>query len=292
MNYVNAALNVLLSPLTFLLFFIISTPFNRFIFRPTESTNVTRLIPWTYLVFCVVLFSLSFGLVDIYNITAPHSASLIDILQPKYYWVSILCWLATAFTLNTYVKGMEGNVMGFIFFPMLLVSSIALLAINIPGLVREFNMGGQPLTLNPWIAFLLHGCSPLLVLLFNVNTTNANNTNTSNTGEPSPTQITVSGKILSIYIFYGLLIGAHWLLFLLSKNSFSLAEFFGAGQSFVYFLPFLGGLLLHTYYGFSINKKLGDGALKNTVDLIFNAVITLCVILEFINYVQYIKRAW
>lgn len=284
MNYVNAAFNILLSPLTFVLFYLITTPFNHYIFKPGAGTNTTKLIPWTYFLFCVVLFSLSFGLVAFYNITSPQPVSLIDILQPKYYWISIGCWLATALTLNTYVKGMEGNVMGFIFFPMLLVSSLALIAVNVPGLISAFNMGGQPLALNPWLAFLVHGCSPLLVLLFYANSTSSDIS--------SPKEISIPTKFLSIYIFYGFLIGAHWVIFFFSKNSFNVAEFFGAGQSFVYFLPLLGGLLLHMYFGFSISERLGAGTLKNTVKVCLNILLTLSILLQFINYIQYIKRVW
>ncbi|MET0356483.1 MAG: hypothetical protein ABW044_06865, partial [Cellvibrio sp.] len=158
-------------------------------------------------------------------------------------------------TLNTYIKGMEGNVMGFIFFPMLLISSIALLLINTPALVREFNMGGQPLSLNSWLAFFAHACSPLLVLLFSLNA--------KNTGDASPKPIGLGEKIIAIYIFYGFLLTAHWLVFFLSKSTFNVADFFGAGQSFVYFLPFLGGLLMHVYFSFMMDEKLGNGLLRN-----------------------------
>lgn len=284
MNYLNAAFNVLLSPLSFILFFvIISTPFSRFVFKPTESTNVSRLVPWTYLVFCAVLFLSELALVSVYNLTAPQPVNLIEIFQPKYYWISIICWLVTAFTLHTYINGMEGNVMGFIFFPMLLISSIVLLLVNTPAVVREFNMGGQPLELNHWLAFFIHGCNPLLVLFFGLN---ANATNES--AKP----ISTEGKVIAIYIFYGFILAAHWLVFLLSTNSFSVVDFFGAGQSFVYFLPFLGGLLMHIYFGFSIEAKLSEGLLKNSVGVIFKIIVVLSVLLQCINYIQYIKRVW
>ena len=284
MSYLNAALNVLFSPLTFLLFFITTTPFSRFIYKPTESTNVTRLVPWTYLVFCVILFLLEIALVSIYNITAPKVVNFTDIFQPKYYWVSIISWLATAFTLRTYTKGMEGNVMGFIFFPMLLVSSIALLMVNTPALVREFNMGGQPVTLNAWLAFFAHSCNPLLVLLFSLNSTSTNS--------KSPKPLSTGEKVIAIYIVYGFLVAVHWLLFLLSKNSFSMTSFFGAGQSFVYFLPFLGGLLIHIYFGLSLEEKLSEGLLKYIVSASLKIIIVLSLLLQFINYIQYILRAW
>ncbi|HWV14060.1 MAG TPA: hypothetical protein VN030_01425 [Cellvibrio sp.] len=284
MSYLNLLFNILLSPLSFLLFFLVVTPFSQTVFVAGSGVNISRLVPWTYLLFCGGLLLLGYLLAGLYNIAAPKKMTLLEAMQPKYYWLSLLCWLVTAFTLWTYIKGMEGNVMGFIFFPLLLLSALALVAVNTPSVIREFDAGGQALWLNSWLAFAFHACNPLLVLLFYMNS--------GSSAEPSSQSTGISVTVISIYIFYAFILALHGLIFLVAGKSLSLPEFFGAGQSLVYFLPLVGGALLHLYFGFSINEKLAEGLVKNTTYLCFCLILLLSCSLQLINYGQYLRRAW
>lgn len=284
MNYLNLLFNILLSPLSFLLFFLVVTPFSQAVFVAGSGVNISRLVPWTYLLFCGGLLILVYLLVGFYNLAAPKKITLLDVMQPKYYWLSLLCWLVTAFTLWTYIKGMEGNVMGFIFFPLLLLSALALVAVNTPSAIREFDAGGEAIRLNSWLAFAIHACNPLLVLLFYMNS--------GNSAESSSQPMGISATVISIYIFYVFIIAFHWLIFLIAGKSLNLPEFFGVGQSLVYFLPLAGGALLHLYFGFSVNEKLADGLLKNTVYCCFCLILLLSCSLQLVNYAQYLRRAW
>ncbi|MES2824058.1 MAG: hypothetical protein V4732_10690 [Pseudomonadota bacterium] len=286
MEYMLALFNIFFSPITFLLFFIIATPLNHIAFTAGSETNVMKLVPRAYFVFGAALAIIALLLVAGYNIAAPQKILLIDILQPTNYWVSIISWIITACTLHIYIKGMEGNVMGFIFFPMLFISSLALIVINAPALVTGFNMGGKPLPLNPWIAFFIHGCNPLLILLFNANeTSDANET-------ASKKAVGGGAKYISILIFYAFIIPLHWLVFTFFGKTLDISDFFGVGQSLAYFLPFIGGALLHMYYDFLIKEKLSDSPLKIGVGISLSIITTICIALQCINYVQYWQRVW
>ena len=117
MDYINVAFNIFLSPITFLLFLFVTTPINHLVFTSGSEVNVMRLKPLAYLFFCLILLLIGLSLVVIYNITAPQKIAIVDLLQPKYYGLSVASWVLTLYTLKTYIKGMEGNIMGFLFSP-------------------------------------------------------------------------------------------------------------------------------------------------------------------------------
>lgn len=283
MDYLIAALNFLLSPITFLFFIFISTPFNHLIYAETQGINTMRLKPSAYVVFCLTAWMMFFMLVVFYNINAPQQVTLVDLLQPRYYWLSIASWFVTLFTLKTYVKGMEGNIMGFIFFPALAVTSLALLLVNISTVITGFNMGGNPLPLTTWPAFLLHGFNPLLVLLFYSNKEK----------QESQTGVTkLTTNLMAIYTFYGFILALHWIVFKCFSIHFSLSEFFGVGQNAPYFLPLVAGALLHLYYGFSLSSRMGTGHVANLVRSLVFMIAALSIALQFIHYAQYLMRVW
>lgn len=284
MDYLNMLLNIVLSPITLILFLLVTTPFNSAVFSASAGTHSSRLVFWTYLLFCTGLLLAIFLLVEIYNIAAPQKITLVEILQPRYYWLSLCCWLITAFTLSVFGKGMEGNVLGFIFFPILIAASLALLAVNIKPLTNSFNPGGEPIVINVWLAFLLHGFNPLLALLFFQRTANADGSRAPDMGF-----FTI---ITSIYICYLFILGFHWLLFLFSSQGLVLTEFWGRGQGLVYFLPFVGGALVYIYYVFALKEKVRQGALKNILHIAFCLTLVVSLGLQFINYIQYLKRIY
>lgn len=282
MEYIFAGLNIFFSPIAFLLFFII-TPIHHIAFSEDSDVNVVRLAPQTYFIFCTALLIMAVLLVASYNVIAPQKIFLIDILQPKYYWISVGSWIITALTLKSYIRGIEDNIMGFVFFPMLFISSLALVLINLPSLISSFNMNGKPLSLSAWAAFLIHGCNPLLVLLFHTNRENE---------KSSEKPLLMIRKYTAILFFYAFIIAFHWLVFSFFGKSFEVTAFFGVGQSLVYFLPFLGGALLHFYFGFSLKEKLPDGQLKIIIGIFLSIMTAICIALQCINYLQYWQRVW
>lgn len=277
-------LNILLSPIIFIMFFLVTTPFNNAVFTSGAGGNTSRLIFWTYLLFCACLLLALYSLTAIYNIAAPQKITVVELLQPRFYWLSLVCWLVTAFTLSVYRKGMEGNIMGFIFFPALIATSLALLAVNVGPLVKSFNAGGEPLLPNTWLAFFIHGFNPLLALLFLRSDALRDRT-------PGVEKDFLT-TIASVYIFYLFILAFHWLLFLFSNKGLVLAEFWGVGQGLVYYLPFVGGALIYAHHFFVLRVKPVRGMLTNTLHIILCMTVTLSVGLQLINYAQYLKRAW
>ncbi|MES2672787.1 MAG: hypothetical protein V4660_01040 [Pseudomonadota bacterium] len=282
MDYIFAGLNIFFSPIAFLLFFII-TPINHIVFSEDSDVNVVRLAPQRYFIFCTALLIMAVLLVASYNVIAPQKIFLIDILQPRYYWLSVGCWIITAITLKSYIRGIEDNIMGFVFFPLLFISSLALVLINLPSLVSGFNMNGKPLLINAWAAFLVHGCNPLLVLLFHTNRESE-----KYSGEP----LILIRKYTAILFFYAFIVALHWLVLSFFGKTLEVSAFFGVGQSLVYFLPFLGGAILHFYFAFSLGEKLPDGQLKIIIDIFLSITTAICIALQSINYLQYWQRVW
>lgn len=124
MDQAIACFNLIFSPISFLIFLIISTPFKKFIYT-SLSTNVSRLYILPYLLYCLLLYILLEGVIGAYNAVAIKSITVTAWLQPTIFVFSILTWLATAFTLFTFtISGMEGNILGCIFAPILIISSL------------------------------------------------------------------------------------------------------------------------------------------------------------------------
>ena len=97
--------------------------------------------------------------------------SVWEVFIPKYYWVSIIGWLTTILVIKTYIKGMEGNVMGFIFFPLVLVSCLLLIGVNAFDLFSVENqdnlmLNGPQVDLSLWVRIPLHVFLPIYIVLF------------------------------------------------------------------------------------------------------------------------------
>ena len=269
MLYLFAVCNLVLSPITFLLFYFLCA--NLPIFIKGDGVNLMRLKLSAYALFCVVLAAVAALLLWAYNANSPQPVSALEILQPRFWWLSFASWLITTWTLQTYRKGMEGNLMGFIFFPSLLIASMVLVGVNVAPLTTQFKLGGEALYLNSWLAFALHGGSPALLLLLVASSANK--------------EVDAISKLLTVYVMYGLLAAAHYLLLMLLGLGFDLARFWGWGQSWGYYLPYLLGFGLHGY--FAVRERLPDGGLKQGLRLLAAAVGLLALGMQAVQYVQF-----
>ncbi|MCX2681959.1 hypothetical protein OOZ15_18555 [Galbibacter sp. EGI 63066] len=128
---VVAILNVALCPYGLLLFFVCFHG-NRF-FVPT-GMNTTKLKKLPYFIYIIIYTAVVLGITYAIGFFTVDDFNIWMVYQPKYYWLSFVAWGITAFTIREYFRGMEGNIMGFIFFPMLFFSSLALFVVNIADL--------------------------------------------------------------------------------------------------------------------------------------------------------------
>ena len=95
------------------------------------STNVYRLNGKPYLLYCIAYITVLFVGAAIFDWAIPEQIDLMTVFLPNSYFFSIPVWCITALTLMVYFKGMEGNIMGFIFFPLLLIACATLIVSNI-----------------------------------------------------------------------------------------------------------------------------------------------------------------
>jgi hypothetical protein len=126
---VHFLLNSYLNPTLFLLY-LFSCPellksFAIEAFENTGTNNNRLLLKW-YLVLMPGIY-LIWLLINFHFLQSFNSELTIDsFLSLDLHWLQYLPFLFTAFTLRAYASksGMEGNIMGFIFFPMLIVGLV------------------------------------------------------------------------------------------------------------------------------------------------------------------------
>lgn len=131
--------NLLLSPICLLLFLIGTLGKGERFFTRIE-TNVYRLNFIPYLLYCAGYLVVLFSGALIYSWINHTDIALLQFFQPSNYTISIIGWCVTGATLMVYAKGMEGNIMGFIFFPLLILSTAALGISQLFALVQPSRM--------------------------------------------------------------------------------------------------------------------------------------------------------
>lgn len=134
-------LNLLLNPFCLLLFLFANFG-SKSSFFTKVSTNVYRLNGKPYLIYCMTYITVLFVGAVIVDWATPLNVDLMTVFLPNSYFFSIPVWCITGLTLMVYFSGMEGNIMGFIFFPLLIIACAALIVSNL-SLVFQFpNLGG------------------------------------------------------------------------------------------------------------------------------------------------------
>ncbi|WBX73492.1 hypothetical protein PG913_11740 [Tenacibaculum pacificus] len=270
-------INILLNPFSFLLFIILSSKKEAYFFTK-EETNVTKLKVKPYLLFSVGYLTIILGITYLCNFFVDFN--FWEIFVPKNIFISVITWFVTGFTLRAYLKGMEGNIMGFIFFPMLALSIITLFTLSFSDLLSShkfLSFSFPVLEINFWIRLLLHSFMPFYVLIYI-------NSNNETEKQDFPT------SILSILILQILFFAVNWIFVYIFGSSINLSQFLGEGQTIIYYLPILGGFVSCVL--FFISKVIPVKKRKNnyleTISL-YSVFITFgLIILEVINYINLI----
>lgn len=102
--------------------------YNAIISLPDNSFKV-QLIP---LFISVFIISSLFLIMSFLLLSSIKDMTFIEFLQPKSFYVPIVCFSMTPFTLYfiSTTKGLEANVFGFIFAPILFLASVTLLFLH------------------------------------------------------------------------------------------------------------------------------------------------------------------
>ncbi|MBU2915719.1 hypothetical protein [Reichenbachiella agariperforans] len=274
-----ALVNILLSPFGLILFFICFSGPSYF---TPDSTNTSKLKIQPYVIYSMVYTTAVLGISYGIGYLLLADFDVWQAYQPKYWWLSAIGWAVTLFTLRTYFRGMEGNIMGFIFFPMIAVTSLALIAVNVSSLFSLSADVSAP-TVDAryfWLGFVGHAFMPIQLLLFSQETLK---------NGKAISQTVLEQRIvplLGVLIFQMLLFGLHWTAVKLFGERLTFAQFFGEGESLLYFVPMLGGGLYFLMSTLVAKENRNDSKLWSIV--IF---LTLSFgVLQLFNYIRMLKE--
>ena len=272
-----ALINLVLNPFCVLFFIIFASSNNKRYFIP-DGTNTHKLKPLPYFTFVALYLVVLLGATFLWTYYSSADFTIWEVYTPRTYWVSIPVWLVTGFTLSTYFKGMEGNIMGFIFFPLLLMASFALIAVNFMSIFSNswsFNL--PVIEYNFWLLFVLHAFSPIYVLL-SLNTSNSLEKQQMDWISPMITSI-----ILQLFFF-----GIHWVTCYVIGVSMSFSQFFGAGQNIVYYLPMGFGLIYYLFFFLSKNETFAKYIGKDRFNWLIALFTILAALVQAINYFRFV----
>ena len=261
-------INLIFSPIGFILFLFLGFKKESIFFEPTKSTNVVRLKPLPFTIYILIYVSAVLINTYVWSLYSDPSFDVWQVFIPKYYGVSIVIWILTAYTIYVYFKGMEGNVMGFIFFPMLALSSLVLIGINAKDIFLmnwQFNTDFSALQINFWVRILAHVFLPTYILLFIK----------SDKEEKIWLPVIIASVGIQLILF-----GMHWLVFRVFGISLNFSEFFGEQQTILYYTPMIFGGIYFLCYHISKHKTLVTITAK---------LAGLLVILQLVNYYQWIR---
>lgn len=267
MNITLSIINIIFSPFALLLF-LFSFSANKDHFFVSVGTNTSRLKAVPYLVylsvFTIIVLATTFWVAPWLLINPAN------VFVPKYYWVSIPAWLVTAWTTYTYFRGMEGNIMGFIFFPMIAIVTMALLIVNLPDLYHATASIQLPAIPKQyfWPSYFLHAFMPLQLMLFLTE---------MKQDESKKSEWYVS--LLGVLIFQLFQFVIHWILVYFFGQEMDFKSFFGMGQSMLYYVPALGGLIY-----FLLIMVANEQRPMESLNFIARPILVICVLLQSFNY--------
>ncbi|WBX71465.1 hypothetical protein [Tenacibaculum retecalamus] len=282
MNILLAIINILFNPFSFLIFIAFSFKKNSYFFTK-EATNVTKLklVPYLcfYSIYLIVILSLTY-LCSLYI-----DFNIWDVFVPKNLLISAVTWLITGFTLRVYLKGMEGNIMGFIFFPLLALSILTLTVFSFFDVLsyqKLLTLQLSELKINFWIRLLIHSFCPFYIILFLTN----NNVEKENPDWIAPL---ISSLILQVLFF-----SINWVIIYLFGNSLTFSQFFGEGETIIYYIPMIGGFLLFILFFISkiISTKKNEQYKLETISYYVTFINFGLIILEAINYLNLISSSF
>lgn len=232
-------INLLLNPFG-LLFFLFCVSGNNKLFYSPAGTNIVKLKIKPFVIFHSVFAALVLGLTFGFGYLFVDGFEIWEAYQPKYYWLSIIGWGVTLITLKTYFSGMEGNIMGFIFFPMLAVTSIGLLVANVASLFSVSVAIETPQVSQDyfWLGFAAQCFLPIHIMMLS-----------ASSKDPANREWYL--PIFSSLIFQLMLFSVNWLVITFFGGNISFKMYFGAGQNYLFYLPIVGGFLYFVMYKIS-----------------------------------------
>jgi hypothetical protein len=283
MNILLAITNILFNPFSFLFFITFSFKKDSYFFTK-EGTNITRLKLAPYLLFYSIYLTAILGVA--YLCSFYIDFNFWEAFLPKNLYISSITWLITAFTLRTYLKGMEGNIMGFIFFPLLILSILTLTVFSFFDILSypKLLTSNLPiLKINLWLRLLIHSFCPFYIIVF------LNSKEHEKREKDDFITPLLSSLILQLMFF-----SINWVITYLFGNPLTFSLFFGEEQTIVYYIPMIGGFLLFILFFLSKiiptekSKRYKLEAISYYVTFINFGLI----ILELINYLNLISAAF
>lgn len=278
--------NVFLNPIILMVFLFVGTVFNDVV-SVKQTDNVSRLKLLNYGAFCILVTVGLYFFSLLYNRFTLVPCDFISLYHPRYVWINILTALMMVTTLKVYHQGMEANVFGFIFMPLLLLAAGVHIAINVSSLVHHFHFGVEVIDLNIWITIAIHLFNPFLILLvLQTPTKEEDIVDLHWLGEAFVTGFTV----LMFYVFWT---ACHWLAFKLMGKSFDLHQFLGKGQTIDYYLPFIGGGVIFILYHLTLASNTDIGKIAvwlPAAQIILGFVVLASWALLLLNYVKFLYK--
>lgn len=273
-----SVVNIVLSPICFVFFLLVSYANQSIFFESKESnTQKLKIVPYLIysLLYVLTIVLVTYGLSNIVS----EQFTIEELYQPKYYWLSIIGWGITLLTIKTYLKGMEGNIMGFIFFPLLIVSSIALIVVNAPDVYMFVSAIKSPVVeFNFWTRLLLHLFLPFYILLF-----------INSPEEKEKTQRGCFNIIFGSLFFQLVFFGFNWLVAKVFSHGLTFSQFFGEGQTVIYYLPMLGGMCCFIVFLLTNSTFLSNNKWFKSINGMITLLAVLLIVLQLFNYIQLIR---
>lgn len=268
-----ALLNIVLNPFC-IIFFLFFWSKNESLYFETTNTNVQKLKPVPYLKYLVVFVGTILCITFLFKYFLFKDLDFWSIYLPKYYWLSIIGWVVSALTLYVYFKGMEGNIMGFIFFPPLALLILSLTIVNLPDLYSFFYRIELPvINISLLPRYMVHLFLPFLLLFV---------TQKSEIEEKEYKLLPLFTSLLLQLFLYGL----HRVVFKIWNIDLTFSAYFGEGQNILYYLPMLGGALYIICY---LLSRLSRFQHQQIFIQIKQLILLLALLLSFLQILNYVK---
>lgn len=268
-------INLFFSPFCILLFLLLNFG-EESKFLVSAGTNVYQLKLIPYIIFSLLYVSLVLAISFIFIEFTKSTVDLWEIYVPKYYWLSGFTWLVTIFTIWSYVKGMEGNIMGFIFFPLIMISIVSLVLVNVNSVLSGSWYSEMPVfELNFGVKLLLHAFSPIYLLMI------LNQTDQDRKKTESWIAVIVTTLIMQMALF-----GIHWVILYFFDLPLSFYDFFGDQSPLLYFLPMFAGSIYFVAFHLTNSENPVN---NNKFIQYFSYLLYLMVLIQAGNYLMFIK---
>lgn len=272
-HLVNAFLNPILIPLYIVLFGENDQ------FFVLVGTNSSKMFPAPYLIFCTLFGIGTLAFQFAFHKITHSEQTFLDFSTPNRWWIAILPALLDALIVWSFVSdsGVEGNIMGFIYFPMCVFGSLCFSFLYVSWLLKHWVLPEKPLSLNFKLKVLLHSFNPFLILFYS-----AQPLPEYENGGIAPVLI----FFFAITIFNFLWFPFYWLGFKFFKRPLNLQVYFGEQNTILYFIPYAFGIFLTFYLNIAIHIKMLNSLNTFFLPVVWFLTAIMCS-LWFFNHVRF-----